>query len=214
VVAVGLAGLPAAAPVQAQGASSGASSGAAPAAPVAPVSPAKRELITRVLKLHEPGFENLGRTLAEQSVQQLVVAVRAALGRVPQDRRETLAREFEADVRRYLEDVVPLLRDRAVALAPATMGTLLEQRFSEEELRQLVAILESPVARKYQGASGEWQRALGGRLVAETKGTVEPKLQGLEKSVTDRLRAALPAGPSAGPSAAPPAAPSASAPGK
>ena len=175
---------------QAQGPSPAASS---PTASATPASPAKKELVARLVKLHEPAFENLGRTLAEQSVQQMVLNARATIVRVPQEKRESVARALEGDVRRYLEETVPLLRDRAVALAPATMGALFEERFNEEELRQLIATLESPVSRKYQAIAGEMQRSLGGRLVAETKGTVEPKLLALEQAMAGRLRAAMPA---------------------
>jgi hypothetical protein len=157
----------------------------------APVSAAKRELVARLVKLHEPALEGLGRTLAEQSVQQMVLNARTALSRLPQERREAVGRELDGDVRRYLEDTVPLLRDRAVALAPSTMGAIFEQRFSEDELRQLIATLESPVSRKYQAVSGDMQRTLGGKLVAETKGTVEPRLAALEQTMGNRLRAAF-----------------------
>ncbi len=156
-----------------------------------PTSPAKKELAARLVKLHGPAFENLGRTLAEQSVQQMVLNARATIVRLPEEKREAVARELEGDVRRYLEETVPLLRERAVALAPATMGVLFEERFNEDELRQLIATLESPVSRKYQAIAGEMQRALGGRLVAETKGTVQPKLLALEQAMAGRLRAAM-----------------------
>jgi hypothetical protein len=48
------------------------------------------------------------------------------------------------------------------------------------------------------------QRALLERLVADTKGQVDPKLQALQKSIGDRLRAAAPApAPAAAPAPAP-----------
>jgi hypothetical protein len=149
-------------------------------------------LVARVLKLQQTGIENLGRTLAEQPAQQVIAQVRQAMARVPQDKREALAREIEADVRKYVEDAVPIVRDRAVALAPQTLGPLLEQRFSEAELRQIIAMLESPVNAKYQAMAGEMQRALGSRLVAETRAAVEPRFKALEDAVNNRLRAALP----------------------
>lgn len=183
-------------PAQAQAA---APASAAASQPAAPVSAAKKQLVARLLKLHEPAIENLGRALLEPQMQQLVLGVRAALAQVPQERREGVAREIETDMRRFVDEVVPLLRERALALAPQTMGPVFEQRFTEEELRQLLAILEAPVARRYQTTLGEMQRALGGRLVAETKGAVQPKLNALEQAVTQRLRAALPqASPAAG----------------
>lgn len=195
--------LPVPALAQAAAAASAAASQAA-----APVSAAKKQLVARLLKLHEPAVENLGRALLEPQMQQLVLGVRAALMQVPQEQREGVAKEIEADIRRFGEEVMPLLRERALALAPQTMGPVFEQRFTEEELRQLLAILEAPVARRYQATLNEWQRALGGRLVAETKGAVQPKLAALEQSVTQRLRAAIAANPpaAAGGRANPPAA--------
>jgi uncharacterized protein len=170
-------------------------------------SPAKKELVARVLKLQQPGVENLGRTLAEQPALQLAAPVRAAIARLPQDKREAVARQIEADVQRYAEDVVPIVRDKAVALAPATLGPMLEQRFTEEELRQLVAILESPINARYQALGLEMQRALGTKLVAETRAAVDPKFKALEQSIQSRLRLAFAAaGAASGPGPRAPAA--------
>ncbi|MBK9133472.1 MAG: hypothetical protein IPM15_03705 [Betaproteobacteria bacterium] len=181
-----------AAPAHAQGTEASAS------------TPAKKELVARVLKLQQPGLENIGRQLVEQPWLQMANAVRAEIGRLPQDKREAVAREIEADVRRYAEDAVPVVRDRAVALAPTTIGPLLEQRFTEDELRQLITILESPINARYQALGQEMQRALITKVVAETRAAVEPKVKALEQSVQTRLRAAGgggggASGPAAGP---------------
>lgn len=163
-------------------------------------SAAKKELVARVLKLQQPGVENLGRQLAEQPALQLVAPVRASIARLPQDKREAVAKQIEADVQRYAEDVVPIVRDKAVALAPATLGPMIEQRFTEDELRQLVAILESPINARYQALGLEMQRALGGKLVAETRAAVDPKFKALEQSIQNRLRTAFAAaGAASGP---------------
>jgi hypothetical protein len=161
----------------------------------APVSAAKKELVVRLVKLHNPAIENLGRTLAEQPIQQMSGAVRVALAQLPADKRDAAARDIEADVKRFLEDVTPVLRDRGVAIAPATIGSLFEQRFSEDELRQLLALIESPVHAKYQAMTGEMQRVLGTKLVAETRAQMEPKVKALEQSVRTRLQRAI--GPAA-----------------
>lgn len=158
-----------------------------------PASPAKKELVARLLKLQQPGIEGLGRTLAEEPAKQVVLSVQASgvLQRVPAEKREALGKEIDADLRKYVDEVVPLVRDRAVQLAPGTMGPILEQRFSEDELRQLIALLESPVSAKFQAVAGEMQKALGAKLVAETKGAVEPKVQALRQAVSARLSAAV-----------------------
>lgn len=171
-------------------------------------SPAKKELVARVIKLQQPGLENIGRQLVEQPWLQMAEPVRAALARVPQDKRDAVAREIEAEVRRYAEDAVPVVRDKAVALAPATIGPLLEQRFTEEELRQLIAILESPINARYQALGQEMQRALIAKVVADTRPTIDPKVRTLEQNIQTKLRAALgaasaPAGPGPGPGPGP-----------
>jgi hypothetical protein len=117
-------------------------------------------------------------------------AVRAALARLPADKRDAAAREIEADVKRFLEDVTPIVRDRGVAIGPSTLGPLFEQRFSEEELRQLLALLDSPVHAKYQAMTGDMQRTLGTKLVSETRAQMEPKYKALEQSISTRLRSA------------------------
>jgi hypothetical protein len=79
-----------------------------------------------------------------------------------------------------------------VKLAPSTIGALLESKFTEDELKQLIAIVESPVNRKYQQMGGELQNALGQKLVAQTQVTVEPKLKALEQSITKHLGLSAP----------------------
>lgn len=172
---------------------------------VEPASAAKKELVARVLKAQQAGIENLARQLAEQPALQLAGPVRLAISRLPKERREAVAREIEGDVQRYAQEVVPIVRDRAVALAPVTIGPLLEQRFTEEELRTLVAFLESPVNARYQALGIEMQRALGMKVVSETRPAVDPKVKALEQSIQNRLRAAMAAasGAASGPRAGP-----------
>ena len=56
------------------------------------------------------------------------------------------------------------MRDRALKLAPSTIGAVLEEKFSEDELKQLVAWLESPVNKKYQQLGAEMQNAFAQKL--------------------------------------------------
>lgn len=168
----------------------------------APSSAAKKDLVAKLLKLQQPGVEQLARTLAEQPAQRLILSVQSSgvLQRVPADKREALGRELDADLRKYLDEAVPLLRERALALAPSTIGPVLEERLNEDELRQLATLLGSPVLTKYQSLLPEMQRALGEKLVADSKSQIDPKLQALQKAVNDKLAAAAgaPAGSASG----------------
>jgi hypothetical protein len=161
---------------------------AAPAAAAPAASPAKRALVAKVLELQRPGIEGLANNVAAAPAMQLRQQAAMALQQaVAPERREAAAREIEGDLRKYMDETGPLVRERAMRLAPATIGAILEERFTEEELRQLVALLESPVNRKFQAIAPDLQRALGERLVSETRGSVEPKVRELEQSMARRL---------------------------
>lgn len=181
--------------------------GTAGAQASAPASAAKKELVARVLKLQQPGIEAMARQLAEQPARQLLQGASQGLQRLPTERREAVARDIEADVRKYIEEATPIVRDRAVALAPTTIGPLLEERFTEDELKQIIATLESPVNRKFQSMGGEMQRAIGEKLVADTRGQVEVKVRALDQTVARRLGITPAAGAASGakPAAAAPA---------
>lgn len=163
-------------------------------AQVAATSPAKKELVARLLKLQQPGIEQLARNLAEQPAGQLLNQAGMAMqARVPPEKRDAMAKEIGADVKKYAEEAVPLVRDRAIKLAPSTVGKLLEEKFTEEELQQIVATLESPVHTKYMQLSGDMQKVLLEKLVADTRPAIEPKLKALEASIGKRL--GIPASP-------------------
>jgi uncharacterized protein len=157
--------------------------GSAPAA----ASPAKKELVQKVLKLQQPGIEGVANALAEGPAVQLMQQASVALQRVPADKREAIAKDIQADVRKYADETVPPLRERATKLAPSVLGPMLEERFTEDELRQLVAWMENPLSRKYSAMGPEMQRALAEKLAAEARPTVEPRLQALQATLSKRL---------------------------
>ena len=171
----------------------------------APASAAKKELVARVLKLQQPGIEAMARQLAEQPARQLLQGAGQGLQRLPAERREAVARDIEADVRKYIEEATPIVRDRAVALAPSTIGPLLEERFTEDELKQVIAMLESPVNRKFQAMGGDMQKAIGEKLIADTRGDVELKVRALDQTVARRLGITPPNGAASGAKPAAPA---------
>ena len=177
-------------------------------------SPAKKELVQKVLTLQQAGIEGIGSALANQTATQVLQVAGQAMARVPADKREALGAELQAEVRKFFDDVAPILRASAVKNAPATIGTALEEKFSEDELKVLIGWLESPVSRKYQQLSAELQQSLGQKLVAETRPQVEPKLKALEGVLGGKLRAAVGEPAAAASGAARPAAPRASGPAK
>jgi hypothetical protein len=177
-------------------------------------SPAKKDLVARILKVQQPGIEMLARQLAEEPAARLLAQAGQVLPqKIAADKREAVAKEIEADARKYVDEAVPVARASALKLAPSTIGALLEEKFTEDELKQILATLESPVFTRFQQLSPDMQKVLTEKLVTESRPAIEPKVRALEASITKRLgltaTAAAPAAAGAAPAAAPRAAASA-----
>ena len=122
----------------------------------ASASPAKKELIAKILKMQQPGIEAMSRNLLERSASDLLARVApAVVQRVPEDKHDAVAKEIEADARKYVNDLAPVLRSQAVRLGPSTVGAFLDEKFTEEELKQVAAMIESPVYAKFQSLGGD-----------------------------------------------------------
>jgi uncharacterized protein len=156
----------------------------------------KKELVQKILQQQQPGLEAVARGLVEQPAAQMMQAAgRALQTEVPADKRDAVAKAIEADVKKYVDDALPLVRERAVKAAPSTIGVMLEEKFSEDELKQLSAWLDSPVNKKYQGLSGDMQKGFVQKVVADSRPLIEPKILALEQKVRAALGApASPAG--------------------
>jgi len=183
----------------------------APAAPAAPVSAAKKELVAKVLQLQQPGYEAIARSIVERPVVQLMQdAGRALQTQVPPEKREAAGKAIEADVKKFVDESVPILRDRAIKLAPSTFGTTLEEKFTEDELKQFIAWTESPVNRKLQQTLPEVQNGFAQKLAADGAPLLDPKLQALLQKVRTNL--GVPAAAASGPAPAAAKPPAAAAP--
>lgn len=174
----------------------------APAVPAAPISQAKKDLVQKLLTLQQPVFENIARSVVERPAAQLVQAAGQALqAQVPAEKREAAGKSIEADIKKFVEESVPILRERAMKLAPSTFGTVFEEKFTEDELKQLIAWTESPVNKKFKQTLPEVESGYVKKLIAEAAPLLDPKLQALQLKV----RATLASNAASAPTAAAPA---------
>lgn len=163
-------------------------------------SPAKKELVAKILQAQQPGIDQLARQIVEQPALQLLQRAGSMVQtRVAADQREAVAKDLQADARKFVEETFPIVRQRATAMAPSTIGALIEEKMTEAELREVLGILESPAWRKFQTLSPDMQRALGEKLVADVKPQVETRLKAMDQAMAKRLGITGPASaPAAG----------------
>jgi len=175
-----------------------------PAPAAAPVSQAKKELVQKLLTLQQPVFETIARNVVERPAMQMMQAAAQALQtQVPAEKREATGKSIETDVRQFVEESAPVLRERAVKLAPSTFGAVFEEKFTEDELKQLIAWTESPVNKKFKQTLPEVETGFVKKLIAEAGPLLDPKLQALQQKVRATLVANAAPAPAAAASAAP-----------
>ena len=175
------------------------------AASAASAQTTKKDLVQKLLQLQQPGIESMARELANRPAMQMMQAAGNVLQtQVAPDKREAVGKSIEAELKKYVDEATPLLRDRAVKLAPSTYGATLEEKFSDDELKQLIAWFESPVNRKFQQLGPEMQNGFVQKLVGEVAPVLDPKLQATQEKVRALLgapRAAAPASAASTPKA-------------
>ena len=150
----------------------------------------KKELVAKLLKLQKNVIEGLAEGLVEQPANQLLQQADTALqSRVPKDKQAEVVKGVRADIKKYLDDTSPIIKAKAMTLAPSTIGKMLEEKFSKDELKQLITILESPVNRRLHELGPEMQRALSEKLVSESRVDIEPKIRELQGNLSKRFGA-------------------------
>lgn len=150
----------------------------------------KKELVAKLLKLQKNVIEGLAEGLVEQPANQLLQQADTALqSRVPKDKQADVIQGVRADIKKYLDDTSPIIKAKAITLAPSTIGKMLEEKFSKAELKQLITILESPVNRRLHELGPEMQRSLSEKLVSESRVDIEPKIRELQGNLSKRFGA-------------------------
>lgn len=158
----------------------------------APTSAAKKELVKKLLQLQQANFDGLSRSIVERPAIQLMQAAAQALqNQVPADKRDATGKQIETDVKKFVDESSALLRERTTKLVPTTFGSGLEEKFTEDELKQFIAWTESPVNKKFQQLLPEIQTAFLQKLAADTSPVLDPKFQALQQKVRTTLTTAI-----------------------
>ncbi len=170
----------------------------------------KKELAARVLQIQQAEIDVVTRNVVERPAAEMMQEAGLAMQRqVPAEKREAMGKAIEAEARKYVDEAYPLAREKALKIAPLTIGAALEEKFTEDELAQLVAFLDSPVAKKYQQLGPDMRNAFIRRLLAEAQPVVDPKVRALDAKIRTILgvppATAKPPASGAGPRARSPA---------
>ncbi len=155
-----------------------------------PVSAEKQKLIDKILTLWHP--EEVPVMMVQRRATEAMNQSRIALqGKVTAEKRDATLRDIATDVQKYVDDVTPIAKDSARRQIPSTVVPMLAQNFSDDELKQIVALLESPIKKKFEQFIPQAEKALGTKVAEETHVAVEDKGKSMTQSVGLKLRAAV-----------------------
>lgn len=144
----------------------------------------KKELVQRVLQAQQSELENVSRGIVERPAAQMMQEAGLAIQRqVAADKRESTGKAVEAEVRKFVDEAYPLVRERALKLAPSTIGAVLEEKMTEDELKQLVAWLESGTNKKFQSLGPDMRNAFIQKVLADARPVVDPKVVALDARI-------------------------------
>jgi hypothetical protein len=165
----------------------------------------KKALAERLVKAQEgQALDGLLVRLANTASGPLVQQIGPRIDQtVPQANRDTARKELNDALNAHLDDILKLLRERAPVVRIKSMAPMYEQRFTTEELRQLVQIFESPVLKKHQQVEGEIVQKMVQDIVADTEKTVGDKSQAFLKKADEILAKNGATAPKAAPAPAP-----------
>lgn len=152
-------------------------------------TPEQQALIERVLQLWHP--EHVVLAMVQRPAADALQQSRIALqGRVGAEKRDQTLKAITADAQRYIDEATPLAQAAAQRQLPSAVAARLAEQFSVEELRALVAMLESPVKRKFEQFVPQAERALGEQVTADVGAQIQPRLQAMTESIGTKLRTA------------------------
>ena len=167
---------------------------AKPAAPAAAALPApdpeKQKLIDRILaKVHpENGILQAVQRPAVDAMQKSVVAMQTA--HVPKERMDKTMKEIGADVQKYVDTATPIVVASAKKYTNQTVGPMLAQNMSADELRTVAAYLESPAREKFDKLAPQLETAIAQKVQADVAPEIDKQIQAMTEAVGTKLRIA------------------------
>ncbi len=149
---------------------------------------AKQDQIKRLPSLQKSELDALATDLAQNPARQIMAqAQNVLLQVVPPEKREGAAKQITAELTKFVESSTPDIKASANKVAVDAVTPVMSGKFSEEELKQLVVMLNSPIIKKYQEILPELNQALLEKISADSRAQFEPKVQSLQTSVRNIL---------------------------
>jgi len=150
----------------------------------------KQKLIDRILTLWHP--ETIAIVMVQRpatdAMEKSSIALQTA--HVPKDRFDKTLKDISGDVQKYIDTATPVAQASAKKNVGPAVGPVLAQNFTADELRQLVAMLESPVKAKFEKLSPQMEHAVADKVQADIGPEINKDINAMTQAVGTKLRVA------------------------
>lgn len=152
----------------------------------AQTSDPKLEWATRAVSLQQgPELERLVNQLADSATQDILQNwVPKLQSDVPKARQSEAKDRLNTELKKYFDDVFKTINAKATKVSTDALIPAYMERFTLDELKQLVAFFESPVVKKYQALAPELGNVFVKQLIEATKADVTTRARLFDEAAT------------------------------
>ena len=160
----------------------------------------KLEWATKVVALQQgPELERLVGQLADGATQEVLQNWGPKLQtNVPEAKQRQASDALNAELKKYFDDVSKLIDGKVRKVSTDALVPAYMERFTLDELKQLVAFFESPAIKKYQVSAPELGNLFVKQLVEATRSDVTARVRQFDETAV-KIVGATPASKAAPP---------------
>ncbi len=144
----------------------------------------KKDLVQKLLTLQQPALDATAKNMTEAPARQMAGGAQQMLMQaVEPEKREAAAKKIDAELKKYADGSLPIVKASVAKVSQSTVADAIDKQFTEDELKQLLVMLQSPVLNKYQAAMPELNKTLVEAVVQDSKPKVDPKIQAADDAI-------------------------------
>lgn len=164
----------------------------------------KLELAGKVAQLQKgPEMDRLLQQLALASSQPLVSNWGPRVQGLPESKKKLVSEGLNAELQKFKHDALKVFTARADKIASDSLTPAYAEKFTQDELKQLTALLDSPVYKKYQSLAPELGSVFVQNLIDATKAQLQARAKVFDDAAAKLLGVDI-AAPASGTSQKPP----------
>jgi hypothetical protein len=150
----------------------------------------KQKVIDRILLAFHPenGILQVVQRQGLDAMQQSNIALSTA--HVSAEHKEKAMKDIGTDVQKYIDTTMPVAIASAKKNTNPAVGPILAQNFTADELRQIAALLESPLKQKFERLVPQMETAVAQKVQADISPQVNANVKTMTEAVGTKLRIA------------------------